>query len=190
MKTTHMFYGVLMIATLFIISGCGDGSRVAQTLEENAAYLIELFPAPVKLPPDNKIHNNYRFLGKGNSVKIQLDEWVFHKGRKNTLHLCTLDLDQVDTAALEITKPEHRVGPISYKGGKVKVDPQKIIIRTKGEKPVIKCSVYNRGRGRMANNHDDRYREPGKGGTTESLSEIAIYAPTAQRAQTIVDALK
>ncbi len=189
-KTTRMVV-IILVALSFALCGCGKGSKVAKSIEENAAKIIEFFPEPITYPPSkNRIHNNYRFIGKGNSLIIQLDYWRFNKGRKNMLHHYTLPLDQIDPVSSEITDPEHRVGPISYKGGKTPIEPKQIILRTRGRKDVIQRIIYDRGKGRMANSKDDRFRSPSDKGESEYISEVVIYAPNGARADSIINAFK
>jgi len=177
-----------LAACCLVAAGCGRASGFAKTLTENAVIAIEFFPEGSQIPSKNRIHSNYRYLSKGRNLIVKVDDWEFKGGRKNRLIVYTVALSELDPEGCRIQEPPFPVGPISYKGVRVPIKPKTLILRTNGQRPVIRAETYDRGAGSSFPNEDDRWRGTGEP-IREEAGEIRLYAPNPERAQRIIDAL-
>ena len=178
---------ILSILILLIFSNCGmfnSSQKILKTIEENAVTAIEFFPSYNYQPsPDQKpprIHYNFKYGIEGGDLVILVDDWQFIEGRKNYLRVYHIPLSNIDPSAIEIDRIT-QVGPISYKGENIEIEPCRVILQT--EDNSIRLEIYDRGSGSSSN----RWIIPSENGETSFVKFVEIYAPNQQRAQNIAD---
>lgn len=191
MKRTVLCFCILVIG-LCLHSGCSRcAGKVKSALEENAAIVIEFFPEGANRNPFEKperIHLNLRYDSTGDTLIIKIDHWHFKGGRNNSLQVLSVPMSKVDPESIEIVPEEMSVGPISYKGGKIDVQPRRILLSTIGKQ--VRMETYDKGTGPgVAPADSERFRIPKEGAEVTQTDQVEIHAPNEERAQKIVDVI-
>ena len=181
---TRLLCTLALIALL--LSGCAKAEKLAEGLTENAVSVVEFFPKPDEFPPKTRIHYNFHYTAKGDRLLVIVDDWRFNGGRKNSLVIHAISMDDLDGDACQIGPPDAPVGPVSYSNGKQKVSLRKVTLHARGGRAAVEVRTFDRGRGKYREGKDRWRPAPDSEPSIRQTDRIEIFTVNEQAADRIV----